>query len=119
MPIALNRYFGLGVGLFGEAVVDARVVGVAPTVATGATVEAEARAAVVAGAIVAVVSRTGVVAVAPMVVADSFEGVFVPGVDCAGVEAIDEGVVFAASVEPVDIEGAVTGPVGALSTIAA
>jgi hypothetical protein len=50
---------------------------------------------------------------------DSFEGVFVPGVDPAGVEAIDEGVVFAASVEPVDIEGAVTGPVGALSTIAA
>ena len=85
--------------------------GVAPTVATGATVEAEARAAVVAGAIVAVVSRT--------VVMDSFEGVFVPGVDPAGVEAIDEGVVFAASVEPVDIEGAVTGPVGALSTIAA
>jgi hypothetical protein len=109
----------LGVGLFGEAVAEAIVVGVAPTVATGATVVAEARAAVVAGAIVAVVSRTGVVAVAPMVVADSLEGVFVPGVDCAGVEAIDEGVVFALSVEPVDIEGAVTGPVGALSTIAA
>ena len=101
----------MGAGLFGEAVVDATVVGVAPTVATGATVVAEARAAVVDGAIVSVDART--------VVADSFEGVFVPGVDCAGVEAIDEGVVFAFSVEPVDIEGAVTGPVGAFSTIAA
>jgi len=80
-------------------------------VVTGATVVAEARAAVVVGAIVAVTART--------VVAVSFEGDFVPGVVGVGVEASDEGVVFAATVEPVDIGGPVTGPVGAFSTIAA
>ncbi len=78
---------------------------------TDATVVAEARATVVDGAIVAVTTRT--------VVAVSFEGDFVTGGVGVGVEAIDEGVVFAATVEPVDIGGAVTGPVGAFSTIAA
>ena len=84
-------------------VVDAIVVGVARTVVTDATV--------VDGAFVAVVART--------VVAVSFEGDFVPGVVEAGVEEIDEGVVFPATVDPVDIDGAAPGPVGAFSTIAA
>ena len=97
-------------GLVGETVVDAIVVGVARTVVTDATVVAEARATVVDGAIVAVTART--------VVAVSFEGDFVPGVVGVGVEAIDEGVDFAATVDPGDIDGPATGPVGAFSTLA-
>ena len=89
-------------GLVGETVVDATVVGVARTVVTGATVAD--------GAFVAVVART--------VVAVSFEGDFVPGVVGAGVEAIDEGVDFAVSVDPGDIDGPAAGPVGAFSTLA-
>jgi len=86
-------------GLVGETVVDATVVGVARTVVTDATV--------VDGVVVA---RT--------VVAVSFEGDFVPGVVGVGVEAIDEGVDFAATVDPGDIDGPATGPVGAFSTLA-
>jgi len=91
-------------------VVDAIVVGVARTVVTDATVVAEARATVVDGAIVAVTART---------VVDALEGALVPCVDGVGVEAIGEGVVFPVSVDPVDFDGPVTGPVGAFSTIAA
>ena len=98
-------------GLVDETVVDVTVVGVARTVVADATVVAVARATVVGGAIVAIVAR--------MVVVDSLKGAFVPGVVEAGVEAIDEGVGFASTVEPVDFNGAVTGPVGAFSTIAA
>jgi hypothetical protein len=89
--------------LVGKVVVDAIVVGVARTVVTDATV--------VDGAFVAVVART--------VVAVSFEGDFVPGVVEAGVEEIDEGVDFAVSVDPGEIDGPAAGPVGAFSTIAA
>lgn len=103
-------------GLVDETVVDVTVVGVARTVVTDATVVGVARTVVtdttvVDGAFVAVVART--------VVAVSFDGAFVPGVVEAGVEAIDEGVGFASTVEPVDFNGAVPGPVGAFSTIAA
>ena len=98
-------------GLVDETVVDVTVVGVARTVVADATVVAVARATVVGGAIVAVVAR--------MVVVDSLKGAFVPCVVGAGVEAIDDGVDFPATVEPVDIEGPVAGPVGAFSTIAA
>jgi len=97
--------------LVAEVVVDAIVVGVARTVVTDATVVTEARATVVDGAIVVTVART--------VVADPLEGALVPGLGVAVVETVVEGVVFAATVEPVDIGGAVTGPVGAFSTIAA
>ena len=99
-------------GVVGETVVDATVVGVARTVVTDATVVAVARATVVGVAIVVAVARA-------TVVGDSFEGAFVPCVVGAGVEAIDDGVDFPATVEPVDIDGAVPGPVGAFSTIAA
>ena len=92
-------------------VVDAIVVGVARTVVTDATVVAEARATVVDGAIVVTVART--------VVADPLEGALVPGLGVAVVEAVVEGVVFPVSVDPVDFDGPVTGPVGAFSTIAA
>ena len=85
----------------------ATVVGVARTVVTDATVVVEARATFVDGVVVA---RT--------VVVDSLDGAFVPGVDGVGVEAIDEGVVFPVSVDPVDFDGPVTGPVGAFSTLA-
>ena len=139
-PRAVNahsNYFGLVGGLVDETVVDvtvvgvartvvtdATVVGVARTVVTDATVVAVARATVVGGAIVAVARATVVdgaivAVVARMVVAVSFDGAFVPGVVEAGVEEIDEGVVFPATVDPVDIDGAVPGPVGAFSTIAA
>ena len=126
-PRAVNahsNYFGLVGGLVDETVVDVTVVGVARTVVADATVVAVARATVVGGAIVAVARATVVggaivAVVARMVVAVSFDGAFVPGVVEAGVEEIDEGVVFPATVDPVDIDGAVPGPVGAFSTIAA
>jgi hypothetical protein len=84
------------------------VVGVARTVVTDATVVVEARATVVDGVVVA---RT--------VVVDALEGDFVPDVVGVGVEAIDEGVVFTATVDPGEIDGPAAGPVGAFSTIAA
>ena len=99
-------------GLVDETVVDVTVVGVARTVVGVAIVVAVARATVVGVAIVVAVARA-------TVVGDSLKGAFVPCVVGAGVEAIDEGVVFPATVEPVDIEGPVAGPVGAFSTIAA
>ena len=82
-----------------------------------------ARVAVVEATVV-VVARTvvadaTVVTVARTVVADALEGALDPGVGIAVVEAVDEGVGFASTVEPVDSGGAVTGPVGAFSTIAA
>ena len=93
--------------MVGKVVVAAIVVGVARTVVTDATVVVEARATVVDGVVVA---RT--------VVVDALEGDFVPDVVGVGVEAIDEGVNFAGSVDPGAIDGPPTGPVGAFSTLA-
>ena len=97
----------LVVGVARTVVTDATVVGVARTVVTDATVVVEARATVVDGVVVA---RT--------VVVDALDGDFVPDVVGVGVEAIDEGVDFAVSVDPGDIDGPPTGPVGAFSTLA-